>query len=137
MAQSSYNTVLKYSSTLAGTYAKLCDIKDFPDLGSSPETIETTTLSDKRKTYILGLQDKASMEFTANYDLTTYGTIKALATNTTYFFKLYFGEDGAGADGVFGWSGEIDVYVKGAGTNAVREMVVVLSCGSDVVITTA
>ena len=47
MAISSYNVVLKTSTTASGTYTKLVDIKDFPDLGSAPDTIEVTTLSDK------------------------------------------------------------------------------------------
>ena len=49
MAISSYNVILKTSDTASGTYTKLVDIKDFPDLGSAPDTIEVTTLSDKMK----------------------------------------------------------------------------------------
>ena len=39
MAISSYNVILKTSNTAAGTYTKLVDIKDFPDLGSARDTI--------------------------------------------------------------------------------------------------
>ena len=65
-AISSYNIVLKTSDTAAGTYAELVPVKDFPDLGSAPDTIEVTTLRDKMKRYIQGLQDTGSFEFTYN-----------------------------------------------------------------------
>jgi hypothetical protein len=35
---------------------KLIDIKDFPDLGGAPETLDTTTLSDNMTTSIPGIQ---------------------------------------------------------------------------------
>ena len=89
MAQSSYNTILKYSETEGGTYEKLVDIKDFPDLGGSPELLETTTLSNRAQTYIHGIQSMDAMEFTANYDKASYLTIKGLEKKELYF-KLYF-----------------------------------------------
>ncbi len=39
MATSSYKTFLMYKK--ASAYEKLVDIKDFPDLGGSPEMLET------------------------------------------------------------------------------------------------
>ena len=50
MAISTYKVFLMKAS--GGTYTKLIDIKDFPDLGGAPEMLETTTLSDKMQTYI-------------------------------------------------------------------------------------
>ena len=43
MATSSYKSFLMYKKSGA-TYEKLVDIKDYPDIGGSPETLETTTL---------------------------------------------------------------------------------------------
>ena len=49
MATSSYKSFLMKKGT-GDTYEKLVDIKDYPDIGGSPETLETTTLSDSMQT---------------------------------------------------------------------------------------
>ena len=41
----------------ATAFTELIEIKDVPDTGSEPETIEVTTLKDTRKSYIMGRQD--------------------------------------------------------------------------------
>ncbi|MFA5675454.1 MAG: hypothetical protein WDA65_02930 [Christensenellales bacterium] len=48
MAISTYPITLKAGGT------KLCDIKDFPDLGAAPEMLDATTLSDVARVYIAG-----------------------------------------------------------------------------------
>ena len=101
MAISSYNVVLKTSDTATGTYTELVPVKDFPDLGSAPDTIEVTTLRDKMKRYIQGLQDTGSFEFTYNYTKADFTKVKALDDNEKHFFELDFGNDGTGGEGSF------------------------------------
>ena len=132
MAISSYNVVLKTSTTASGTYTKLVDIKDFPDLGSAPDTIEVTTLSDKMKRYVQGLQDTGSFEFTYNYTKTDFTKVKALDDNATHYFELDFGNDGAGGEGSFYFAGQVSTYVSGAGTGAVVEAKIIVTCDSEV-----
>lgn len=132
MAISSYNVILKTSDKAAGTYTKLVDIKDFPDLGSAPDTIEVTTLSDKMKRYIQGLQDTGSFEFTYNYTKADFTKVKALDNNAKHFFELDFGNDGAGGEGSFYFSGQVSTYVSGAGTGAAVEAKIVVTCDSEV-----
>lgn len=132
MAISSYNVILKTSDTAAGPYAKLVDIKDFPDLGSAPDTIEVTTLSDKMKRYIQGLQDTGSFEFTYNYTKDDFATVKHLDDNAKHFFELDFGNDGAGGEGSFYFSGQVSTYVSGAGTGAAVEAKIIVTCDSEV-----
>lgn len=132
MAISSYNVILKTSTTAAGTYTKLVDIKDFPDLGSAPDTIEVTTLSDKMKRYIQGLQDTGSFEFTYNYTKTDFTKVNALDDNAKHFFELDFGNDGAGCEGSFYFSGQVSTYVSGAGTGAAVEAKIIVTCDSEV-----
>ena len=132
MAISSYNVVLKTSTTASGTYTKLVDIKDFPDLGSAPDTIEVTTLSDKMKRYVQGLQDTGSFEFTYNYTKDDFTKVAALDDNATHYFELDFGNDGAGGEGSFYFSGQVSTYVSGAGTGAVVEAKIIVTCDSEV-----
>lgn len=132
MAISSYNVVLKTFSTTAGDYKELVAVKDFPDLGSAPDTIEVTTLRDKTKRYIQGLQDTGSFEFTYNYTRTDFERVKDLDDNAPHLFELDFGNDGAGGEGSFYFSGQVSTYVSGAGTGAVVEAKIIVTCDSEV-----
>lgn len=124
MAISTYKVFLMKGST------KLVDIKDFPDLGGSPEMLQTTTLSDKQHTYIPGIQNVEALEFTANYDHDTYGTLKALE-GSEESYAVYFGgtestSDGTvtptGEEGKFSFKGYLSVYPVGGGVNTVVDM---------------
>lgn len=120
MAISTYGVTLM-KGTVSGeatTYTKLVDIKDFPDLGAAPQTIETTTLSDAAQTFIGGVKTTAAMEFTANYTPEDFEEIAAL--DGVQKFALYFGENGV--NGKFIWDGEASVWVVGGGVNAVLDM---------------
>lgn len=125
MASSTYMTFLMYKKSSA--YEKLVDIKDFPDLGGSPEMLETTTLSDSMQTYIEGIQSSDALEFTINYDLATYETLNALKGTETEFAVWFGGSEAdgvvtpSGEDGKFEFKGYLSVRVTGKGVNEVKE----------------
>ncbi len=125
MAMSTYGVTLMKGTAGEGgaiTYAKLVDIKDFPDLGGAPEMLETTTLSDPMQTYITGIQGSDALEFTANYDYTTYTTLVALKnTDTPYAVDLGTG------NGRFTFSGYLSVRVNGGGVNEVVGMTITIA----------
>ena len=125
-AYSTINTVLKTSSTSAGTYTQLCKIKSYPDLGGAPENIETTDLEDTFQTFVPGVQSVDQLEFTANYNPTDYAAVLAAipAAGSELYYELDFGADGA--QGKFQWSGTHAVRVTGGDVNAVREMVITI-----------
>lgn len=118
MAISTYGTYLMHS-TNGTTYTKLVDIKEFPDLGGSPETIETTTLSDKMQTFIEGIQSSDALEFPFNYTKADYQTLKALEGSESWY-AVWFGQSNGtpnGNDGEFSFKGYLSVSVSGGGTN--------------------
>ena len=131
MAISSYKTFLmKGTGTSEITWSKLIDIKDYPDLGGTPEMLETTTLSDGSQTYIPGIQSQESLEFTANYTKADYTTLKALE-GTEYDFAVWFGATVSGgvatptgSEGKYKFKGQLSVYVTGKGVNEVVEMTI-------------
>jgi len=124
MAIATMNTILEYKDA-SEDFVKLVDIKDYPDLGSAPELIETTTLTEtERHTNIKGLQDATDLTFTANYTLADYKKVKALE-GEDHEFQLKLGEDGV--DGIFRWKGELSVYLVGGGINEVREMTITIT----------
>jgi hypothetical protein len=119
MAISTYGIQLMHKTGEA--YAKLIDIKDFPDLGGAPEMLETTTLSDGMQTYIPGIQSLDGLEFNANYTKEDFKKLKALEGKDESY-AVYFGEDGA--DGVFEFNGSLSVFPVGGGVNEVVGMTI-------------
>ena len=139
MASSSFKTFLMKKGT-GDTYEKLVDIKDFPDLGGSPEMLETTTLSDPMQTYVEGIQSQDALEFTINYELAKYKELVGLKGVETDF-AVWFGGDEqgntitpTGAEGKFNFNGYLSVRVVGKGTNEVKEAVVSIAPSTPIAI---
>jgi hypothetical protein len=111
------------ANTTAGVaFAKLIDILNYPDLGSAPSKLDSTTLSDaKYKTNILGLQETPDFTFECNYDEAKVNTIAGLTG--FYAFQLLFGT----TDGKFEWAGQLQAFTTGGGVDEVRKMSVVTS----------
>ena len=135
MASSSYKTFLMQKGT-GSTYSKLVDIKDYPDLGGTPELLPTTTLSDSMETNIAGIQSLDALQFTCNYDLQTYTTLKALEGQTKSYAVWMGGTESngvvtpTGSEGKFKFDGQLSVYVTGKGVNEVREMVISIAAST-------
>lgn len=133
MAISTYKIFLMKKGNSGGNYEKLIDIKDFPDLGGSPEMLETTTLSDKMQTYIPGIQSLDALEFTANYTKADFTKLKALE-GTECNFAVWFGgtESGGtltpdGSDGKFEFKGQLSAFPVGGGVNEVVDMTITIA----------
>lgn len=120
---STINTVLKAGAT-SGALQKLCKIKTYPQLGGEPEQIETTDLEDTMQTFVPGVQQVESMQFTANFDKTKYEEINESA-GKEQVYELNFGE--GGKDGVFSWKGQHSVFVNEGEVNGVREMTITVT----------
>ena len=131
MAISTYKVYLMRK--VNGIYQKLIDIKDFPDLGGSPEMLETTTLSDSMQTYIPGIQSLDALEFTANYDKDDFEALKAL-DGVECDFAVWLGginSNGevipSGSDGKFYFKGQLSVFPTGGGVNEVVNMTITIA----------
>lgn len=131
MATSTYMTFLMHKKS--SDWEKLLDITEFPDLGGEPELLETTTMSDKMQTYVNGVQSNDGMQFNANYDLTEYKALKALEGKQEEYAVWFGGTETAntptptGDQGKFLITGELSVYVTGAGVNEVRGMTITIA----------
>lgn len=127
MAISTYKVFLMKKGT-SDTYEKLVDIKDFPDLGGTPEMLETTTLSDGMQTYIPGIQSLDALEFTANYTKEDFTKLKALE-GLDNDYSVWFGGTVSGntvtptgEHGKFNFKGALSVFPVGGGVNEVVGM---------------
>lgn len=131
MAISTYKIFLMQKNT--EVWEKLIDIKEFPDLGGTPEMLETTTLSDKMQTYIPGIQSIDALEFTSNYTLEEYKKLKALEGKDKEYAVWFGGTEAGdtvtptGADGKFKFKGQLSVFAAGGGVNEVVGMTITIA----------
>lgn len=131
MAISSYKVFLMEKDT---DWKKLIDIKEYPDLGGPPESLDTTTLSDKMKTSIPGIQSVEALEFPANYTLADYKRLKAMEGSEKEYAVWLGGTETpggevtpTGSDGKYEFKGALSVFVKGGGVNEVVGMTVTVT----------
>lgn len=131
MAISTYKIFLMQKNTSA--WEKVVDIKEFPDLGGTPEMLETTTLSDKMQTYIPGIQSIDALEFTSNYTLADYKKLKALEGQDKEYAVWFGGTEAGdtvtptGSDGKFKFNGQLSVFPVGGGVNEVVGMTITIA----------
>ena len=134
MAISTYKSFLMHKT--GSSWEKLVDIKSFPDLGGTPELLETTTLSDSMTTSILGVQNLDALEFECNYTKEEYTKLKAMEGQDLDFAVWLGGTESAGtvtptgSDGKFEFKGELTVFVNGGGVNEVVNMTVSIAAST-------
>lgn len=125
---STYQTYLMYRTTTSGSYEKLIDITNFPDLIPAKDRIDITSLSDYMRVYINGIGDTAEQSYGANYTPSNYAAVKALEGHQ-YDYAVWFGASGAegsevpdGHMGKFSWTGDISAGITGGGVNEAVKM---------------
>lgn len=119
-AHNNIGTTLKFGTT-ANSLAELCKIKSYPQLNGEREQIESTDLTDTAQTFVPGVQSVESMQFSANFTMAAYTSLKTSAL-TDGFFELDFASAGAKAT----WEGQYDVYLNEGEVNGLVEMTVVV-----------
>lgn len=133
MATSTYMTFLMHKKAGGSGYEKLIDITEFPDLGTDPEMLETTTLSDRMQTFIMGIQGNEAMTFNTNYDLAGFKALSALKGKIEGYAIWFGGTENAtdvtptGDEGKFVFEGQLSVRVTGGGVNEVRGMAITIA----------
>ena len=118
-AHNTIGTILKFGTT-ANSLTELCKIKTTPQLNGEREQIESTDLTDTSQTFVPGVQSVENMQFTANFTLAAYTSLKANAL-TDGFFEIDFVSAGAKAT----WEGQYDVYLNETEVNGLIEYTIV------------
>lgn len=134
MAVSTYLTFLMHKASAASEYSKLCDITSTPDLGSAPNMLETTTLTDGAQTFIPGIiQMGDGLAFGANYDKSTYTELRNLQDKDEQYAVWKGGTVSGstvtptGTDGKWSFNGRLTVTVNGGGVDEVLGMSVTIA----------
>ena len=125
MAMNTYGITLKWG-TSAEAVEKVVDIKDFPDLISDPELLETTTLSDAQVTNIPGIKGSDMLTFTANYTSADFAAVNDDANKPLYYVLEF--SDGS----KFSWQGQHTCGLPGKGVNEVVEFTINVAASTSV-----
>lgn len=138
--------LMRYDST-AAEYVSICKIKNYPDMGGEPNTVEMTDLSDRYQRFMKGVQANDNKTFLANYVPETYSnllTFSAADESTAGQYALWFGdvwdeteEDyvPTGEYGKFAFNGQVSVYLNGGEVDSPREMTIVITPSSKITAT--
>ena len=103
------------------TFEKLLDITEYPDLGGEKEKLDVTTLSDKKKRTINGIEDTGDLTFKAWYEKADYQKLLSIQeSGKVETYQIWCGEEGIA--GKWEWSGVMAVYPNSGASNNAREM---------------
>ena len=130
MAINTYGITLKWG-TSSEAVTKVVDIKDFPDLISDPELLETTTLSDAQVTNIPGIKGSDMLTFTCNYTSADFAAVNGDANKPLYYVLEF--SDGS----KFTWQGQHTCGLPGKGVNEVVDFTINIAASTSVEFTAA
>lgn len=147
--KSTYGTYLQIYDYSSGSdkFIKMIDIKDFPDLGGSPNTIDATSLSDNMQVNVLGIQQVDTLSFTANLTWTEFTRLKTLSDghrDAIFNFRIVFANsayaaatmetntDITGGHQAY-WKGQFTIYQNGGGVDEVLGCTITTSNTTEIV----
>lgn len=91
-----HGTKLEYSATENGTYKRLYAVRSIPEVGGSPERIDSTTLDNTDyRTSITGLMPEVSLDIPFALDTeSAYANLKEVKdmkdSGNEYYFKITY-----------------------------------------------
>lgn len=119
----------------ASEYTELVGLKEIPEIGSTPEKVENTTLKDKIKQYENGIGDPGEMVYKFKYDNTSADSPYRKCREMEASGKAYpFCETDADGTKVE-FKAQVSVKRTGGGVNGVIEFDLTMSLQSDITIT--
>ena len=127
---------LEYSTTSTGSYTQIYGMTTIPDIGGTPNKIDTTDLDNtKYETNILGLQPAPEFDFEFNCeDPSNVANIKLVfdmaQDDTNYYFKLTY------ANGVVvTFDSKVRYTLQGGSTGDLQKFTMHLAPNSEPVVT--
>lgn len=122
---------LKYGESEEAVNSLIPELKEVPSLGTTPEKVENTTLSDKVKKYEQGIGDAGELEYKLKYlnkdANSTYRKMrKFMEGGKVVFFEQEY-PDGTKVK----FSGQVSVEISGGGVNAVIETTLKITLRSE------
>lgn len=124
-----------FSDGGSNTYTDLPGLKEIPDIGSDPEKVDNTVLTDPHKKYEKGIGDLPEMTYKFKYDNSKadcpYRTLRKADQEGTV---LYFRETDADKTTI-DFGATVSVKRTGGGVNGVIEFEVTMTVQTDITYT--
>ena len=124
-----------YSSS-SMSYTNIPGLKEIPEIGTDPEKVENTCLTDQVKKYEQGIGDPGDMAYVFKWDTSTGGNksmFTALQTAQANSSTVYFQEKLKDNTTVT-FAGQVAVKIGGGGVNGVVEWTLSVALQSDLTI---
>jgi len=126
---------LEYSTNSGSSYTELTGLKEIPEMGSDPEKVENTCLSDKVKKYEYGIGDYGDLEYKFKYENTSatspYRVLRKIADDKTIVkFKQTYPDRTT-----FEFDAQCNVKLGGAGVNGVIDFTLKMALQSEIKVT--
>ena len=122
----------KKKSGEPSTYTDLAGLKEIPEMGTEPEKVENTWLSDKVKQYEYGIGDAGDLEFKFRYENSSETSpyrvlMKAQDDNEILSFEETL------PDGTkFHWDAQVSVKLGGGGVNGAIDFTLKMALQSEI-----
>lgn len=125
---------LGYKEIAGSTFTVLTGLKEVPEIGSEPEKVENTCLSDTVKQYEYGIGDPGDLEFKFKYEnksaTSPYRVLrKAAEVKKVLVFEERF-PDGT----VFTWNAQVNVKLGGGGVNGTLDFTLTMALQSAIAV---
>lgn len=119
----------------SSAFTNLPGLKEIPDMGTEPEKVENTCLTDKNKQYEMGIGDLGDMVYKFKYDNTSadspYRVMRGYQESGTVLTFQDKMKDGTTAT----FDAQVSVKRTGGGVNGVIEFDLTMSVQSDITYT--
>ena len=125
----------KKKSDTSTTYTKLEGLKEIPEMGTNPEKVENTCLSDKIKQYEMGIGDPGDIVYKFRYennsDTSPYRLMRAAELSGDVLSFKETLKDGT----TTAFDGQVSVKRTGGGVNGVIDFDLTIALASELSIT--
>lgn len=114
-----------------GEFADLPGLKEIPDMGTDPEKVENTCLTDKNKQYENGIGDAGEMTYKFKYDNASASSPYRLMRAAQDAKEVLSFQETLSDGSVTEFDAQVSVKRTGGGVNGVIEFDLAMSLQSD------
>ena len=124
----------KKKSGSPSTYTDLTGLKEIPEMGTEPEKVENTCLSDKVKKYENGIGDAGELEFKFKYENSSETSPYRVLRKAQEDGEILSFEETLPDGTKFNWDAQVSVKLGGGGVNGVIEFTLKMALQSEITV---
>lgn len=122
----------KKKSGEPSTYTDLAGLKEIPEMGTEPEKVENTCLSDKVKQYEYGIGDAGDLEFKFKYENSSATSPYRILRKAQEDGEVLSFEETLPDGTKFHWDAQVSVKLGGGGVNGAIDFTLKMALQSEI-----